>query len=621
MNDSDARWRQRFRATRTSIPLWARDLPERVVFSSNAGGKWELYAWERGQRTPRRFTDRPEGTTAGAISPDGETLWWFDDAAGNEFGRWMTQPFQGGSDGPAIPDLPPGYGGGLALGRRIVVLGLAADGMHRIYAIPTGEPARLLYEHGEGGGAGPLSRDETLLAISHAEHGDSRHPALRVLRPSGERVADLWDGPGLGLSPQSWSPLPGDGRLLVMHERGDARRPLLWTPMLGEERLLNVDLPGEVRASWFPDASALLIIHDYRGRSALYRLELADETLTAIDTPPGVVAQAWVRPEGALWLQWSNASTPPFTGEMTPIRYVPAATSRPASSPSVKQLFPDDELSPAGDAQQAPRAGDAPDQALLRGAPYQELDVDGIPAWLAEPAGARPHPTLVWVHGGPQAHDRDEFSPRVQAFVDHGIAVVLVNYRGSSGYGRAWRDAITGNPGLTELADVAAVRDAVVARGIADEARLALGGGSWGGYLTLLGLGVRPDLWTAGVAAVPVADYVAAYEDEMEGLQAYDRALFGGAPTDIPEVYRERSPITYVEQVRAPLLILAGENDPRCPIRQIDNYLERLRQRGYQPDVYRYQAGHGSLVTEETIHQMEVMLAFLAREIGSASVL
>ena len=81
------------------------------------------------------------------------------------------------------------------------------------------------------------------------------------------------------------------------------------------------------------------------------------------------------------------------------------------------------------------------------------------------------------------------------------------------------------------------------------------------------------------MAGVPVADYLAAYEDEMEGLKAFDRALFGGSPEEVPDRYVDSSPITYVDAVRAPVLVLAGENDPRCPIRQIDNYLARLTER------------------------------------------
>jgi dipeptidyl aminopeptidase/acylaminoacyl peptidase len=154
-----------------------------------------------------------------------------------------------------------------------------------------------------------------------------------------------------------------------------------------------------------------------------------------------------------------------------------------------------------------------------------------------------------------------------------------------------------------------------VASGLADPRRCVLEGGSWGGYLTLLGLGTQPDRWAAGIAAVPVADYVAAYEDEMEQLKAMDRVLFGGTPAEAPDAFKAGSPITYVEAVKAPVLVTAGENDPRCPIRQIDNYLARLDALGKQHEVYRFDAGHGSLVVTERIRQMAVELDFLRRHV------
>ncbi len=121
------------------------------------------------------------------------------------------------------------------------------------------------------------------------------------------------------------------------------------------------------------------------------------------------------------------------------------------------------------------------------------------------------------------------------------------------------------------------------------------------------------------MAGVPVADYVAAYEDEMEPLRAFDRALFGGSPTDVPDVYERCSPLTYVDAVRAPVLVLAGDNDPRCPIRQIENYLDRLAARGIDHEFYRYDAGHGSLVTAETITQVATEVHFAMRKLGLAA--
>ena len=578
----EAAWRRRFRAPRVSSPGWADEAPDRLFYGSNVSGKWELYGWDRSTGFRRQVTDRTEGTLSGAIDPTGESIWWFDDRKGDEMGGWMVEPFEGGAAPRlAAPELPPAYQAGLRLGRGFAVIGRSAEGVTTVHRVGADGGATLLYRHREDAGVAGLSRDGTLIGLRHSEHGDSRHPALRVVDPDGRTVAELWDGPGRGLWGLRWSRLAGDQRWLVRHERGEMPRPLIWDVARDEVSELPIDLPGEVSAAWYPDGRALLLRHSHRGRGELYQLDLASQRLERIDTETGTIGDADVHPSGELWYLWSNASTPP---EVRADRRV--------------LLRPEGEPSPGGVA-------------------YRDGEANGVHFFVAEPPGPRPHPTLFQVHGGPHAQDRDEFSPRVQAWVDHGFAVVLLNYRGSSGYGRAWRDALEGNPGLTELEDVASVHDRVVRDGLADPARTVLAGGSWGGYICLLGLGRQPERWTLGIAIVPVADYVAAFEDEMEPLKAFDRALFGGSPDEVPERYRERSPITYVDRVRAPVLVMAGENDPRCPIRQIDNYLARLRELGKRHEVYRYDAGHGSLVVDETIRQVERQIAFAAAHLGT----
>src|SRR5262245_4454626 len=100
-------WEKRFRAPRISLPDWAEDAPDRSLFVSNATGTYELYAWDRETGEQRQVTDRPNGTTDGVLSPDGEWIWWFSDSDGDEFGVWMRQPFvprQGtGQDQPGGP--------------------------------------------------------------------------------------------------------------------------------------------------------------------------------------------------------------------------------------------------------------------------------------------------------------------------------------------------------------------------------------------------------------------------------------------------------------------------------------------------------------------------------------
>jgi dipeptidyl aminopeptidase/acylaminoacyl peptidase len=173
------------------------------------------------------------------------------------------------------------------------------------------------------------------------------------------------------------------------------------------------------------------------------------------------------------------------------------------------------------------------------------------------------------------------------------------------------------NPGFQELEDIAAVQERVVAEGIGDPSRMVLAGGSWGGYLTLLGAGTQPERWALGIASVPLGDLAHAYQDAAEPLKEYDRALFGGTPNEVPEQYRQRSPITYAAHVRVPLLILAGRNDPRCPIRQVESYVARLAELGKKHEFYEFDAGHGSLVVEEQIRQTELALDFAARHLGT----
>ena len=97
----------------------------------------------------------------------------------------------------------------------------------------------------------------------------------------------------------------------------------------------------------------------------------------------------------------------------------------------------------------------------------------------------------------------------------------------------------------------------------------------------------------------------------MEPMRAYDRALFGGSPAEKPDAYIDSSPLTWIDAVTAPMLVMAGENDPRCPIRQIDNYLDALAARGADYAVYRFNAGHGSMVVEERLRQVACEVGFV----------
>ncbi|PWD50719.1 S9 family peptidase [Serinibacter arcticus] len=596
---SPAAWEARFRAGHVSLPDWAQDAPGRACVVATHDGVRQVHSFDVATGELTVATDRPDGTTDATVSADGAWLWWFDDEAGDEHGVWRRQPFGSApGDGVTTPlELPAAYSAGLLLGSHgVVVTGSSDDDGTQVHAFVVDDGARdavgrLLYAHEEDAGVAALSHDGTWVAIEHSERGDSRHPALRVLRVAdGDAVADLDDGEGLGLSAAAFAPLAGDPRLLVQHERSGRPELLVWDVATGATTPVDLGLPGDVAdADWFPDAGSLLVAVDHEARTRLYRHDLGTGVTTAIGPQDGTVSSACVRPDGDVWFSWSSAAEPRRVRALADDRVLLAAPGDPAP-PSVD---------------------------------VEDVWVDGpggrIHALLRRPAGAvEPLPVVVEVHGGPTWHESDSFAPDLAAWVDHGFAVLTVNYRGSTGYGSLWRDALEAKVGFTELEDVAAVHADLVARGVVDPARSVLAGASWGGYLTLLGLGTQPERWTLGVAGVPVADYVAAYEDEMEGLKAFDRSLFGGSPDEVPDAYRVSSPLTYVDAVTAPVLILAGANDPRCPIRQIETYESALRARTDAPPVegYRYEAGHGSYADDERIAQMRVQLEFVLRHVA-----
>jgi len=336
---------------------------------------------------------------------------------------------------------------------------------------------------------------------------------------------------------------------------------------------------------WWPDGRSILVAHLYRGRDQLLRADLASGATTEVLHPQGEIHGARVRPDGRVWLRVSSGDR----------------ASRLLSDRGEELLRPET-------------------PGLREGRPYRSWTFpnpaeDTVHGFLVTPEGDGPFPTYMKVHGGPDWLYLDTWWPDVQMLVDHGFAVAMVNYRGSIGYGRRWRDHIVGDIGFPEVEDVVAGVDDLLARGIADPSRVVIGGRSWGGYITLLAVGTHPDRWAAGVAGVPVGDYAESYDDSAPSLQAYDRSLVGGTVHERPDFVRERSPITYVDRVRAPVLALIGEHDTRCVPKQAHNYVDALRARGGEVEVYTYDEGHSPYVVDEEVREWRTILDFLSRHV------
>ncbi|MEV4709541.1 prolyl oligopeptidase family serine peptidase [Actinoplanes sp. NPDC049316] len=604
ISEAHSHWSRHFRTALPTLPVPARNAPHRAVLRSNASGAFELYAWDRRERAGRQLTCRPGGTPTGAISPDGEWIWWFDDDAGNERGVWRRQPFADGPDEPAVPELGPAHSGGLVLGDAgLAVVGTSTSHAgFTVHAVRPGQHPKEIYQHSEPAFVSAISYDDSLIALKHSEHGNVRHPGIRVMTVDGFRVADLDDnvrgGPGMGLRPVGFAPLTADARLLLQHQRRGRWEPLVWDAVTGEEIDPVIHLDGDLEARWYGDGTALLLIRTLAGRSDLWRYELSTQALSRLATPPGTIHAAAAYSKVLVGIPAGTTASPALD-----VEYLWSSAERPHQ---VRTLD--------GTVIAVPGYRRTPPSVAVRDA-WVPGPGGKVHALVHVPPGSGPFATVFELHGGPTQQDSDAFSARPAAWIDNDFAVVRVNYRGSTGYGKAWTDALRYRVGLIELEDVAAVREWAVAEGFADPGRLVLAGSSWGGYLTLLGLGVQPDAWAAGVASAPIADYLSAYDDEMESLRALDRALFGGSPVEVPGRYQASSPLTYVSHVRAPLYISAGVNDERCPLRQIENYVRLLDEMGKPYEFYRYEEGHGSLVAAERIKQFDQELSFVSRHL------
>jgi dipeptidyl aminopeptidase/acylaminoacyl peptidase len=191
--------------------------------------------------------------------------------------------------------------------------------------------------------------------------------------------------------------------------------------------------------------------------------------------------------------------------------------------------------------------------------------VDGleIQGWLYRPHG-RSRGLVVQVHGGPTAHSEASFSAFIQSCCAAGFSVLDPNYRGSTGFGLAFREAIrkTGWGGL-EQEDIRTGIEAMIARGIAEPGKIGITGTSYGGYSSWCAITRHPPELVAAAAPIcGMTDLVVDYETTRPDLRPYSEEMMGGSPTSAPERYRERSPIHFVDRIKGRLLIVQGANDP-----------------------------------------------------------
>jgi dipeptidyl aminopeptidase/acylaminoacyl peptidase len=215
-----------------------------------------------------------------------------------------------------------------------------------------------------------------------------------------------------------------------------------------------------------------------------------------------------------------------------------------------------------------------------------------VQLWVGRPQRGEIVGAVLEVHGGPNLVTVDRYDPTAQAWIDAGFVFASLNYRGSVTFGREFREGFWGNVGEHELDDIAAAVDRLVEHEGVPASAIFITGASYGGFLTLLALGRRPDLFAGGLAHVALADWRAAYPDMTPALQVAWSGFIGGSIEDHGDAWIKASPITYVDAVRAPVWLNQGEYDTRTPPVQAQRYADALRAAGGDVVIEFFPGGH-----------------------------
>lgn len=252
---------------------------------------------------------------------------------------------------------------------------------------------------------------------------------------------------------------------------------------------------------------------------------------------------------------------------------------------------------------------------------YKTFDGKTISAFLWVPYNLKrdgSNPGIVLPHGGPTGQTVDSFNRWAAALASRGYVCVAPNVRGSTGYGIDFQKANVKDLGGGDLEDEVYAAKFLAATGYVDEKKIGMTGGSYGGYMTLMAIGKKPDLWAAAVEQYGIINWLTMLKHEDPFLQEYEKSLMGD-PVKDREVYENASPIKFIRNAKAPLLVLQGENDIRVPKEEAEQVVAIYKETGKTVDAHYYaQEGHGFAKRENQIDAISRTLAWFDRYLKNA---
>lgn len=567
-----------------------------AYFVTDITGAMELWSVPAQGGWPVQLTDLGQQVSEVDVSPDGKKIILASDYGGDERPDLFLLPSAGGeaenitasTRAETSPAFSPDGGriAFLADPKEAFVFNLF------VLDLATRKERQLTFES-ENIHFPLWSPDGKLIAATRS--GDDRSGPLVLVAADGSMV-EYARPPAAGgiIIPQAWSP---DGKsLLTVAENADGFHQLYLIPTGAKGRFIGPKNWDVEHAEWHKTAG-ILYTRNERGASAIYRLKTPDAAPQQLTPLKGRIEGISLDAAGkTLFYDWSDSSHAPdaWTLDMLNGRRVQLTRSM---------------------------LGGVKPEELAKGAiiTYKTFDGKDVSAIYLKPPVARlgtPPPVVVMVHGGPDWQSFDDFHPMRQALAEAGFAVLAPNFRGSTGFGRVFLDANRKDWGGGDRKDLIAGVQYLASRGEADPKRAGITGGSFGGYSTLYALARNEGEWAAGVAAYGMPDLALDYELSKSRFAPWYETQMGN-PKDDAALFKERSAITYLDNLKAPLLVFQGANDTNVPLAEAELVQKRLKKLGRDAGLVVYpDEGHGFSRRKNLTDYYEKTVAFFATKLG-----
>jgi dipeptidyl aminopeptidase/acylaminoacyl peptidase len=573
-----------------------------LLFSSDISGQFNLWRIKVRGGWPEQLTSfENQAVRQVSVSPDGKTILFTADREGDEFNQIYALPARGGwpeawTDAPQVQHYAD-QAGWSPDGRELAYSANAetpTDQEVWVRDSASGETRKAFGGNVFAGPAGWSPDGARMLVVDFRSNSDT---SIHLVEGGGSRELTPHEGE-IKFLPGPWA-ADGSGFWLVTDEGREFQGLAFFD--LGRGTYEWVDTPEgdveEVALSKDGRVLAWNVNQDGWGRISLRDLERGEE-LPPPQLPEGV---------GAFWGQ----SQVTLTADGTRAALLWAAPQRPPEL-YVVETATGKARKVTDNAIGGLRERDLAAPELVRVPTWDDRE---IPAWLFRPRARGRVPAVLCIHGGPEAQERPLYQPLYQYLVSRGFAVLAPNIRGSTGYGKTYQTLIHRDWGGGDLRDFEHLARWLQAQDFVDEKRLSVYGGSYGGFATLSCVTRLPDFWAAAVDIVGPSNLVTFSKAVPPTWRRFMDEWVGNPETEA-DFLMERSPITYVDAVRAPLLVMQGANDPRVVKPESDQMVERLRELGREVDYVVFEdEGHGFTKRENQLRAARLASDWLERHL------